>query len=225
MNRTTRITAAAFGTLLGISGMNHGFFEALQGNHPTGGLLINAISAGNRWTRWTQGGEGAFTLVPNFLATGLLAMALGLAVVTWSICFVHQTRGPLVLFLLFVGLTLVGGGIGQIIFFCLICALATQINRPLTGWQNALPAGLRRFIAQLWPATLSLAIGLFAGALEIAIFGYVPGVDDLAKCQYICWSMLGLGLVMLLVTCLAAFARDIESQSRAPLTPSATPVP
>ncbi len=85
MNRTTRITAAAFGTLLGLSGMNHGFFEALHGNHPTGGLLISAISAGHSWTRWTQGGEGAFTLVPNFLATGLLAMALGLAIAIWSI--------------------------------------------------------------------------------------------------------------------------------------------
>jgi len=141
VNRTTRATVAVFGTLLGISGMNHGFFEALQGNHPTAGLLINAISAGNSWTRLAQGGEGAFTLVPNFLATGLLALALGLTICVWSIGFAHRSRGSLVLFLLFAGLTAVGGGIGQIVFFCLVCALATQINRPLTRWRARLPSG------------------------------------------------------------------------------------
>jgi hypothetical protein len=221
MNRTIRNTVAALGTLLGISGMNHGFFEALQGNRPTGGLLINAISAGNSWTRLTQGGEGALTLVPNFLATGLLAMALGLAIVTWSIGFVHRPRGPVVLFVLFVGLTLVGGGIGQIVFFCLVCALAKHINRPLAAWQAILPAELRRVLARLWPGTLGLAIALFMGALEIAIFGYVPGVADLAVCQYICWSLLGLGLVMLLATFAAAFARDIETQAQSHPAPPA----
>ena len=210
MNRTTRTTVAALGTLLGVSGMNHGFFETLQGNHPTGGLLINAISAGNPWTRLIQGGEGAFTLVPNFLATGLLAMAMGLAIGVWSIGFVHRPHGPLVLFLLFIGLTLAGGGIGQIVFFFLVCALATQIGRPLTEWQTWLPGGARKALARLWLGALCLTIVLFVCALEIAIFGYVPGVDDLALCQYICWAILGVGLATLLVTFGAAFARDLE---------------
>ena len=216
MNRTTRTTVAALGALLGVSGMNHGFFETLQGNHPTGGLLINAIGAGNPWTRLTQGGEGAFTLVPNFLATGLLAMATGLAIGVWSIGFVHRPRGPLVLFLLFVGLTLVGGGIGQIVFFCLVCALATQIGRPLTRWDTLLPAGPRLRLARLWPGALCLTIVLFVCALEIAIFGYVPGVNDLARSQYIDWSILGVGLAMLLLTFAAAIARDLARPTQAP---------
>jgi hypothetical protein len=221
MNRTTRTTVAALGALLGVSGMNHGFFEALQGNHPTGGLLINAISAGNSWTRLTQGGEGAFTLVPNFLATGLLAMAMGLAITVWSIGFVHRPRGSVVLFMLFVGLTLVGGGIGQIVFFSLVCALATQIGRPLTPWQAWLPGSARRALARLWLGALCLTIVLFVCALEIAIFGYVPGVDDLTLCQYICWAILGVGLAALLVTFAAAFARDLERPAPTPPTISA----
>ena len=44
MNRATRIIVATRGVLLGFSGMNHGFFEILQGNTPTDGLIIQAIS-------------------------------------------------------------------------------------------------------------------------------------------------------------------------------------
>ncbi|NOK58911.1 MAG: hypothetical protein GFH27_549301n61 [Chloroflexi bacterium AL-W] len=65
MNCATRINVATIGVIFGVSGLTHGFFETLQGNTPTGGLLINAISAGNSWTRWTEGGEGAFTIIPN----------------------------------------------------------------------------------------------------------------------------------------------------------------
>jgi hypothetical protein len=48
MNRATRITVAAFGGLFGISGMNHGFFEILQRNEPTGGMWISGIGEAHR---------------------------------------------------------------------------------------------------------------------------------------------------------------------------------
>jgi hypothetical protein len=197
MNRATRITVSTLGAFLGLSGMNHGFFETLQGNHPTDGLIINAISAGNSWTRMTQGGEGALTLVPNFLATGLLAMALGLVIGIWSIGFVHKRNGTLVLLLLSVGLLLAGGGIGQVVPFILTCLVATRINRPLIWWRRALPAGARKTLAGFWPGCLVLSVVLFAVALAIAIFGYVPGVDDLTLVQHIDWTILAVGLVLL----------------------------
>ena len=67
--------------------MNHGFFEVLQGNTPTEGMLIQAI--GEAHQMWRYGGEEAFTIVPNFLVTGILAMLVGLAVIVWSLGFVH----------------------------------------------------------------------------------------------------------------------------------------
>lgn len=59
---------ATVGAIFGLSGMTHGFAETLQGNTPTGGLFINTVAAGSRWTRWSEGGEGTFTIVPNFLS-------------------------------------------------------------------------------------------------------------------------------------------------------------
>jgi hypothetical protein len=39
----TRVTASMFGVCVGVSGLDHGFFEALQGNTATPGLIVQAI--------------------------------------------------------------------------------------------------------------------------------------------------------------------------------------
>ena len=114
MNRATRNIVTAVGVMLGLAGMNHGFFEILQGNIPTNGLIIQAI--GDADQMWIHGTEEAFTIVPNFLITGILAIVAGMAVMIWSAGFVHKKHGPTVFILLFVSLFLTGGGIGQIVF-------------------------------------------------------------------------------------------------------------
>ena len=76
MNNATRTNVAVLGTIFGISGMSHGFFETLQGNVPTDGLFIFAIGAAQKM--WPHGDEPAFTLIPNFLLTGIAAMIVGL---------------------------------------------------------------------------------------------------------------------------------------------------
>ena len=81
-NSRVRITASVIGVLLGLSGMlNHGIFEILQGNTPTNGYFIEAIGEAQRY--WVHGTEAAITLVPNFLATGILAVLAGLAVIAF----------------------------------------------------------------------------------------------------------------------------------------------
>ena len=138
-------------------------------------------------------------------------MFMGLLIVIWSIRFVHRPHGPLVLLLLFVALFLVGGGVGQILFFSLVCAVATRIHHPLTGWRAALPAGVRRGLAKVWPGALVAGVLVFLFALEIAIFGYVPGMIDLNLILYTNWVVLAVGLSVLLLTFVAGFAHDIES--------------
>jgi hypothetical protein len=210
MNRATRINVATIGAIFGFSGMTHGFAETLQGNRPTGGPLIDAIAAGSSWTRWSEGGEGAFTIVPNFLLTGILAMLVGLAIIVWSLGFVHRRYGPTIYLLLFVLLFLVGGGIGQVVFFIPAWAVATRIHKPLTWWHEALPAGLRRGLAQLWPWLLAAASALILTALAIATFGYIPGVADMDQVLTITLSLVGTALAGFLLAFVAGFARDLQ---------------
>ena len=209
MNRATRSIVTTLGVLLGISGMNHGFFEALQGYIPTPGLIVQAIGSANRF--WVHGTEEAFTIVPNFLITGLLAIMVGVAIIVWSIRFVHQKNGSRIFILLCILLFLVGGGIGQIIFFTLAWAVATRINRPLTGWRKILPERVRKALSTIWPVSLAVGSLLFSFALEIAIFGFVPGVADPEQRLYICWGLLGISLVTFFLTIVSGFAQDIQA--------------
>jgi hypothetical protein len=213
MNRATKIIVSTFGALIGISAINHGFFETLQGNIPTTGLIIQAI--GDAQQMWLFGTEEAFTIVPNFLITGILAMIVGLAVTIWSVRFIHRKDGPLVFVILCILSFLVGGGVAQILLFTLAWAFATRIHAPLTWWRKILPETIRHELAKLWSIALVIASVSFLIGLEIAIFGYVPGVskDNPELILKICWSFVfGGGLVMFLVAFVAGFAYDIQAK-------------
>jgi hypothetical protein len=208
MNSATTTIAATLGTILGFSGMSHGFFELLQGNTPTGGMFIAAIGEAHRM--WPHGNEYALTLIPNFLATGILAMTTGLAATLWSVAFLRRKHGSRIYLLLFVLLLLVGGGVGQIPFFCLGWAVASRIHGRLGWWRRVLPTGVRGALSALWPWFLALGGLLLVFALEIAITGYVPGVSNPDTALVVMLSSLGVALGALLLASVAGFARDIE---------------
>jgi hypothetical protein len=210
MNQATKAIVSTFGVILGLAGMNHGFFEALQGNTPTPGLIIQAIGPANRI--WVHGTEEAFSIIPNFLVTGILAMAVALLIMVWSVRYVQTQHGPTVFILLFAVLFLVGGGIGQIVFFLPIWAFAREINKPMTSLKKVLPENVQKSLAKLWPYTLTVASGLFLFALEIAIFGFVPGMSDAEQILYFCWACLGIALVLLLFTFVAGYAQDMQKR-------------
>jgi hypothetical protein len=93
MNRATKTIVSTVGVILGISGIDHGIFEILQGNQRTESLLINAI--GPEHIMWEHGGEGAFTILPTFLLTGILAITVGIAMIIWSVWFIEKNIAPL----------------------------------------------------------------------------------------------------------------------------------
>jgi hypothetical protein len=212
INRATRSIVSILGAFFAIGGIDHGVFEILHGNVPTTGLFIQAIGLANRF--WVYGTEDAFTLIPNFLLTGILAVFFSLAIMVWLIGFIDRPHGPSVFFLLFVCLFLVGGGVGQVFFFIPAWAVSTRIHSPLTFWRKALPQATRRRLARLWPTTLVAGVLCFLVALEIAIFGFVPGVIDPNLKNYICWFILAAGLVAILFTFVAGFAHDILAKNQ-----------
>jgi len=209
MNHATRTIVAWIGVMIGIAGFEHGLFETLQGNTPTTGLIIQAI--GDEHQMWFYGTEEAFSIIPNFLATGILAMLTGVAIMIWSVGFVHKKNGPSIFLLLFVFLFLFGGGIGQIGFFIPTWAASTRINKPLTWWRKVLSESIRRVLAKLWPVLLGAFLMIFLIALAIAIFGYIPGMSEPEIILYIDWSLLLAALVLMLFSFVAGFADDIQS--------------
>jgi hypothetical protein len=215
-SHATRIIVSTVGIFCGISGLEHGFFETLQGNTTPDGLLISAIGPANRF--WPGGTETALTVIPNFFITGILAMLASLAVIIWSAAFIHKKLGAAVFLLLSIFQFLVGGGFAQIFLVIMASAAASQINSLWNGWRVLLPGILRRSLAKLWLSLLILFALSFSCAIFVAIFGYIPIVSSLfgLSANDLTGFLFGLGysmLGLLLVTVLAGFARDVESQS------------
>jgi len=107
----TRVIASTLGALVGLAGMEHGFFEVLQGSVKTNGLVIDAIGPAQKM--WIGATEPALTIVPNFFVSGIFAMIVGLLVTIWAVGFVQRKYGPLILLLISIMLFLVGGALPQ----------------------------------------------------------------------------------------------------------------
>lgn len=209
MNKATTIIVATLGVIFGISGMNHGFFEILQGNVPTGGLFISAI--GEAQKMWTHGNELAFTLIPNFLMTGIVTMIVGLAIIIWSLGFVHKKNGSVVFILLFMLLLIVGGGVAQILFFPWIWLVSTRINKPLTWWRKILPLKIQKPLGKLWLWFLIISSALLVFVLEIGVTGFVPAVNNPDAVLFIMLSCLGMEVAVLPLTFVSGFAHDVAT--------------
>ncbi len=215
LNAATRKIASTLGVLVGIGSIEHGLLECLQGSRPTPGLIVSALGPGYSWTVWKQGGEGAITLLPNFLASGIVTSLIGVAMIVWALVHIESRQGPIIFLLLGVLSFLSGGGVAQIVLFTLAWGIATRVRAPLVFWRRLIPVAARAPVSRIWPWTLTAATVLFLAAVEIAIFGYIPGVVDQLRILHVCWMILGLALGLYLVSICSGFAADVEAQERA----------
>jgi hypothetical protein len=203
----TRIVASTVGAYAGLLGVEHGFFEALQGNGATGGLLINAIGPG----AGVAGSEPALTIIPDYMATGIAAIAVSFLVMVWAAAFVQRKSGGLILILLSLIQLLVGGGLAPLFLAIPAAAVATRINKPLAWWRARLPVNSLPFLTKMWPWPLIAFFLLSAVDLGIAISGNSPGlIDILPPCIF--------GLLFLAI--ITGFAYDLGRQADPHKAPS-----
>jgi hypothetical protein len=204
-----RLTASAFGAYAGLLGMEHGFFETLQGNVVPHGMRIRASLSE---LPFPFGHEPAMTIIPNFLVTGIFAMIVGLSIVVWATAYIQKKGGGVVLFLLSVVLLLVGGGFGAITLLLTASFAAAGINKTLPWWRSHLSVNLVRFLAKAWWWCFIAAL-LWVPA-EFAV-GYLFGVkndprQNLTNLNLILsYPMLGL----FLLTLLTGFSCEIARRS------------
>jgi len=185
MRSATRIVASSFGIIAGVAGLEHGYFEILQGSTRPAGLMILSMGPPCVPEKIWNACEPAMTILPNYRITGILAVILGLLILIWSAAFVQRKHGGLVLMLLSAALLLFGGGIFPPLIGLIGGAAGTRINKPLPGK----PAGgLLRFAAKLWPWPLVVFMGWVLGQFPV---GYL--FNDLLT------SVMGFGLLLILV--------------------------
>lgn len=165
-----RICAAIIAGIAGFMGMEHGLFEILQGNISTDSLIINAIGPEQSYVE--QGSERAFSIIPNFLVTGVLAMSVGAAMIVWAFLFFRKKSGSRTLILLSVVLFLVGGGFAPPIYTAIAIFLTFKADRPSVWWDKNLSLKTKKFFSVLQPWILFCFVALSLFVLELAVFGY-----------------------------------------------------
>lgn len=211
-NAATRVVVSSLGILLGISSMDHGVLEMMQGYAPTPGSFVKALGPGHSWTLWVHGSEPAFTIVHNFLLTGMLATVMGIVLITWSAGFIERRGGATVFLVISVASFLTGGGFAQVLPFTLNWAAATRIRASLRFWQRIMPEALRRILARVWGLALVSAAILFLAALEIATIGYFPGLpQETQALTRILWRLASAIITAVALAIVAGFARDLEA--------------
>jgi hypothetical protein len=200
-NRSTALFVAILGTVIGVSGAIHGVHAILKGNTPTGGMLLASI--------------GAFTVVQNYLATGILAVALGIAVIVWSIAFIDRKHGSAVFVALSAALFLVGGGIAEVAFILLTALLSTRIHHPLASWRRAAGSPFGLALSRLWPYAITLAFSVFLIGYSIWLFVLPPGeVRQIGTLHYVTWASLGIGFILLVLVVPCGFMRDVQQRAK-----------
>lgn len=210
-NKKTSITASVIGSLLGLAGIvNHGIFEILQGSTSTNDFYIEAIGEAHRY--WLHGTEGAFTIIHNFLITGVCAILVGIGIIVWSLKYTHVKRWATVFILLLILLTLVGGGIGHILLYLPTWAFATRIHKPLNWWEQAMPVRLRKICSALWKYSLAATTLSWLILLELGIFGYFPGQTDPDKILSIVYGFLFSSAILASLTFICAFTADLQEK-------------
>ncbi len=205
-------TASVMGVLLTMSGfINHGLFEIMQGNTPTSGLYIEAIGPQQKF--WVHGTEGAVTIIPNFLITGIVVFAICLTTLFWSVKYLNGRHGADVFLVLMVMLTLTGGGLGHIVFFIPVWAYATRIRKPLHWWRRKLSLKFMRTLKKIWRPLIVLTSLSWLVVMELGIFGYVPGQSNPDTILNICLSFVLITVILANLTFISAIAYDIEKPS------------
>ena len=185
MRKATRTVATWLGITAGLAGVEHGYFEILQGNTRPEGLMILSIGPPCVPEDVWNGCEPAMTIIPNFLITGILAVIISLIILVWSVGFIQRRHGGLVLFVLSLALLLFGGGIFPPVIGMVGGAAGTRINKPLSGKP---PGHLTRSAARLWPWPLVVFLVWVFGQVVAGYF-----FNDFMQ------SLMGFGMLLILL--------------------------
>ena len=208
MRKATQIVAASFGFIAGIAGLEHGYFEFLQGNARPVSLMFASMGSPCVPERIWHACEPAITILPNYMITGILTVILGLLTMIWSAIYVKRKNGGSILILLSIILLLFGGGFFPPLFGMVGGTAGIKINKSLTGKTIG---SFMRFAAKLWPWPLVIFMAWVLGQYLVGYFFNVFLRSIMG------FSVL-LMVVMLPLSVYAGYAYDAQNEIDAPAT-------
>lgn len=203
MRKATKTVASWLGIIAGIAGLEHGYYEILQGSTKPASLAFPSMGPPCIAEEIWNACEPAMSILPNFLITGILSIIIGMLIMTWSAFFVQSKYGGAALILLSVVLLLFGGGFFPPLIGIVGGAAGMKINRPIVRKHVN---GPRRTAAKLWPWPLVVFLVWVLGQFPVGYF-----FNDFLQ------GIMGFGLLLILsmlpLSVYTAYAHDYEDYS------------
>ncbi len=184
---------------IGIQGAAHGIAEILQGNKPTGGSVLETM--------------GAFTLIHNYLYTGIAATAVSIAIIAWGFLKIGSRFFTAGFFLLCVALFFTGGGAAFVLFMIFVL-IASLFRNGAGGMVKKMASGKAgAFLAPLAGRLLIITYGCITAGVAVWLIFIPPGeLHELTAYHIACWSLLLAGLAGHIPSLFAAIAADAGAE-------------
>ena len=208
-NKAIKVLSSTTGILSNLYGLEHGIFEILQGNTAPDSPIIDAIGPANEFFPGAM--EPAFTVIPNFLITGIIAVILGAIGIIWSIAFIRKKYGGIGMLIISILLFLIGGGSAPVFLGLVSSLLASRINKPLNWWNKHLSTKSKKFLAKLWPWSIIIAISYSLFSVELAIFGWpLIYILDLEVFTVILYIVGNVGTLIMVISIISGVGYDLK---------------
>jgi hypothetical protein len=201
-----RISTAAFGTLCSLTGILAGVFLIFQGNAPTNAMKISYI--GTEYLMWEHDTYTAYTLIPNYLFSGIVTILASIVLLYWSIFHIHKTYGSIGFLALSTVQLLTGGGF-VIDLAVITFLLSFGINSKLIWWRDKLQNKFGYYLALFWfPAAL-----VFSGLSVVLLAVTVAGTNslDLMNLMAVLATVMFLPILLLIF---GGLAYDVQKNTR-----------
>ncbi|MFX1569074.1 MAG: hypothetical protein ACFFCV_11985 [Promethearchaeota archaeon] len=209
-NRALEVLSSTTGILSNLYGLEHGIFEILQGNTTPDSPIIDAIGPANEFFPGAM--EPAFTIIPNFLITGIIAVILGAIGIIWSIAFIRKKYGGLGMFIISILLLLMGGGSAPVFLGLVSSLLASKINKPLNWWNTHLSTKSKKFLGKLWPWSIIITVSYSLFSVELAIFGWpLIYLLDLEVFYVILYIAGNIGTLLMVISIISGVGYDLKN--------------
>lgn len=201
MRKATKTVATWFGVSAGVAGIEHGYFEILQGDTAPAGVMIESMGPPCVPEEIWNACEPALTILPNYLVTGILAVVIGLFILAWSLAFIHRKHGGWILILSSIALLLFGGGLFPPLIGIIGGLSGTRIYQPIS---NKKSSALLLVGAKLWPWPLVIFLVWIFGQFPVGYFW-----NDLMQSAMYCGVFVILS--MLPLATYSAYAHDVQN--------------
>jgi hypothetical protein len=149
------------------------------------------------------------SLVPNFLASGVLTVLVSMALIAWALLFVPKRGSALAILLMSASLLVVGGGFGPPLLGIVLGIGATRLVARSTWWDRSAPPAVRRTASRCWPWALGLAVAAWILVMPgTMILDRLAGLEIAERAVIVFTPAAFLGLIGALLT---ASARDADT--------------